>query len=50
MLAPPLFGVAVVFIGFEATFAIASIFAWTAALLVAFKVTESSETTSLTHG
>jgi MFS family permease len=49
MLAPPLFGAAVVLIGFEATFASASVLAWTAALLVAVKVTESAEPTALAH-
>lgn len=45
VLAPPLFGAAAVLIGFEATFVGASVLAVTGALLVAYKVTESYETT-----
>jgi MFS family permease len=47
VVAPPLFGAAVVVIGFEATFVGASVLAWTAAFLVAVKVTESYGTPSL---
>lgn len=50
VLAPPLFGAIVVLIGFETAFVSASVLAWTAALLVAFRVTESYDTAAQTHG